>query len=819
VFRIDTRSGDTLNSYTVPTNSGTYTYDYDVSWSEVGNPANNGTLTNQTGNATINFPSSGQYDLSISGLFPAIYVNNSGGDLKLIGIIQWGTNQWQSMQNAFYGCSNLSIYSATDSPDLSNVTNMNSMFRDATSFNGDISDWNVSNVTNMGFMFYQATSFNQPLSSWDVSSVTDMGLMFSFITSFNQPLSGWNVSNVTTMTGMFAGTSSFNQDIGGWNVSSVTRMDYMFRYASSFNQDLSSWNVSNVTNMIFMFDQATSFNGDITTWDVSSVTSMNYMFSFASSFNQDLSDWCVSLISSEPSSFDTGASAWVLPKPVWGTCPKPFIIRINTTLGNGLDSYIIPTNSSAYTYNYKVSWEEVGNPSNNGLLTGQTGNTTINFSSSGQYDISISKLFPAFYANNSGDDLKLIGIIQWGTSQWQSMENTFHGCSNLSLYSATDTPDLSGVTGMENMFRQATSFNGDISDWDVSSITGMTDMFRDATSFNQNLSDWCVSLIPSEPTNFDTGASSWILPKPVWGTCPKPFIIRINTTLGNGLDSYVVPTNSGTYTYDYKVYWQELGNPNNNGKLTGQTGNATINFPSSGQYDISISGLFPAFYANNSGDKDKLIGIIQWGTIQWQSMENTFHGCSRLTSYSTTDTPILSGVTSMENMFREAKLFNVDISDWDVSNVENMNSMFYNADLFNKDISSWDVSNVTSMVGMFQNTNLFNQPLSGWNVSNVTNMASMFRNTTQFNGDISGWNVSGVTNMFSMFRSASSFNSDISSWNVSNVTDMGLMFFSSTSFNQDLSGWCVSLIPTEPTFFDFDATSWVLPRPVWGTCP
>jgi len=70
------------------------------------------------------------------------------------------------------------------------------------------------------------------------------------------------------------------------------------------------------------------------------------------------------------------------------------------------------------------------------------------------------------------------------------------------------------------MFYQATSFNQDIGAWNVSGVQNMDSMFRDAQAFNQDLSGWCVSLIPSTPTDFDTGASVWILPKPVWGTCP-----------------------------------------------------------------------------------------------------------------------------------------------------------------------------------------------------------------------------------------------------------------------------------------------------------
>jgi len=47
-----------------------------------------------------------------------------------------------------------------------------------------------------------------------------------------------------------------------------------------------------------------------------------------------------------------------------------------------------------------------------------------------------------------------------------------------------------------------------------------TDQGR-ATAFNQDVSGWCVSLITSEPTDFDTGATSWVLDRPVWGMwCP-----------------------------------------------------------------------------------------------------------------------------------------------------------------------------------------------------------------------------------------------------------------------------------------------------------
>ena len=81
--------------------------------------------------------------------------------------------------------------------------------------------------------------------------------------------------------------------------------------------------------------------------------------------------------------------------------------------------------------------------------------------------------------------------------------------------------DVSGVTDMGYMFHDARAFNQDISSWDVSSVWDMTYMFFNASSFNRDLSGWCLSLITNAPSNFDTGASSWALDRPVWGTCPS----------------------------------------------------------------------------------------------------------------------------------------------------------------------------------------------------------------------------------------------------------------------------------------------------------
>jgi len=272
---------------TIPTNGGGY--NYMVDWGD-------GTFTaGETGDATHNYTTPGVYTVSISGDFPRIYFVNSADRDKILTIEQWGNIVWTSMENAFTGCTNINIVNPTiDTPDLSNVTNLEWMFSDASSFNGDISGWNTSNITTMSTMFSGAMSFNQDISSWNVSNVTDMSYMFLNADIFNQDISGWNVSNVIDMQFMLAGSHLFNQDIGSWDVSSVTNMQGLFLQANVFNQNINSWNVANVTNMDNMFSSATSFNQDISAWNVSSVTDMTAMFAGASSFNQNIGGWNVS---------------------------------------------------------------------------------------------------------------------------------------------------------------------------------------------------------------------------------------------------------------------------------------------------------------------------------------------------------------------------------------------------------------------------------------------------------------------------------------------------------------------------------------------
>jgi surface protein len=170
-WKTDNLGVSASNEVTIPTTGSGYSYNVD--WE------NDGVFDDMavTGNITHSYPAPGTYTIAISGNFPRIYFNNTGDKQKILSVDQWGSTQWNSMLNAFYGCSNL-IVNALDTPNLSLVTNMSGMFRSAFSFNQDIGSWNTSTVTNMSSMFLSALLFNQDISTWNTSNVTTMSSMF-----------------------------------------------------------------------------------------------------------------------------------------------------------------------------------------------------------------------------------------------------------------------------------------------------------------------------------------------------------------------------------------------------------------------------------------------------------------------------------------------------------------------------------------------------------------------------------------------------------------------------------------------------------------
>lgn len=218
-----------------------------------------------------------------------------------------------------------------------------------------------------------------------------------------------------------------------------------------------------------------------------------------------------------------------------------------------------PTSSAQQIYfpgigtNYTISWEEIGaEATHNGTITGVTstkGNPVlINFNApqaSGTYRVKVLPTgFTAiqFTDHNSGtphgDVQKIMDIAQWGDVTWKNMQAAFKGCSNMNM-TATDAPNLSGVTDMRQMFSGASSFNGAVNHWNVNTITNMASMFNYATNFNQPLNNWNVSNVQTMYLMF-SNAKAFNQPLNNWNVGK---VTNMNNMF-NGTDNFNQPLNS-----------------------------------------------------------------------------------------------------------------------------------------------------------------------------------------------------------------------------------------------------------------------------------
>ncbi|WP_304015580.1 BspA family leucine-rich repeat surface protein [Nonlabens dokdonensis] len=167
----------------------------------------------------------------------------------------------------------------------------------------------------------------------------------------------------------------------------------------------------------------------------------------------------------------------------------------------------VATAQTADDFVFEVDLSSSGNSTYNFYIT-HVGNVSINwgdgqtsffpnsqnrlvshtYNINGNYTIYLNGQIDSFSFNRN----EPLEVVQWGFSQFQTMEGAFEGCQNL-VINSVDHPNLSQVTSMSNMFNGAKNFNSDISAWDVSNVTDMSGTFRLNWTFNINISNWDVS--------------------------------------------------------------------------------------------------------------------------------------------------------------------------------------------------------------------------------------------------------------------------------------------------------------------------------------
>ncbi|WP_161436375.1 BspA family leucine-rich repeat surface protein [Poritiphilus flavus] len=674
--------------------------------------------------------------MNMSGMFREASVFN-----KDIG--SWNTSSVTNMEQMFFNAT--AFDGAVSSWNVAAVTSMGGMFKGATSFNQNIGSWNTASVTNMGGMFDSATAFNADIGSWDTNQVNNMNAMFSGASSFNQNISSWNTAKATNMSGMFDGATVFNADIGPWNVGSVTNMSGMFDSATAFNQNISTWNTAKVTNMSGMFDSATAFDVDIGSWNVSSVTNMSSMFDSASNFNQDIGSWDTGSVINMQSMF-SGASAFDQDLGDWNLG----LLSNGTAMLNG---------SGLSTDNWDatlIGWH--GQGFSNTVTVGASG---LTYCAAGAERAAMTTF--TFSGDTLPDTLP--------TADCKATTSIALDSNGTVTLPATLVNDDSFACGLSSLTVSPDSFDTDDLGPNTVTLT-ITD--------GNNKTSTCQSTV-----TVVSSASSINAFVTTWNTT--------NTGTSNG-NSIRIPA-TGTYDVD-------LGNDGTY-ELLDQSGTTTIDVTTysytAGEIQVAIRnatsgvGTLEKIYFNNTGDKNKILSIDQWGSgISWSTMDSAFRGCSNL-DVKATDAPNLGNLTSLRLMFAGATSFNADIGSWNTSKVTNMAGIFYGASAFNQDIGSWNTANVSSMEGVFLGATAFDQDISSWNTAKVSTMLTMFKNATSFNQDIGAWNTGSVLIMGDMFFNATAFDQDLGDWDLGKLLSGGGMLngsgLSTDNWDATLVGW------------------------------
>ncbi len=613
---------------------------------------------------------------------------SEGSAEALLRIEKFGTFKWGTMLEAFAGCKNLQFAEGIDTPDLSQVTNMEYIFSGCTSFNQSLANWNVSKVRYMAHMFDGCTSFNQPLNNWDVRNV-------------------WN------MEGMFNGCTSFNQDLGMWKLERCSGLGLVDcgMSAENFSKSFVGWAA-----------QAKIKQGLVLTLDK---LRCNASGEAALKQLKEKKQWKVLL------PFITrwkGEAGKELKIPIFGNNYKLVIKKASDkTVIKTVASITVTANDN---YFYKFT------PTEDGELLVEAGPEGVSYIE--------------FVDNDTkrGSAEKLLKVEAFGTVNWKYMDGAFKYCTNMQFAKGIDTPDLSQVTDMSYMFYGCTSFNQPLNNWNVSNVQNMSDMFSGCSAFNQDLGMWklekCERLgfdyCGMSAENFSKSFVGWaaqtnikkgvvlsleklkcnasgeaalkqLKEKKQWKVL-LPFITRWKGEAGKELKIPIMNENGIANKLVIKRATDEkiLKTEYSSNRGYAYTYTPTEDGEFLVETYLAAGGYIQMYY----GSTEALLRVEKFGTFEWGSMNSAFSGCKKLQFAADIDSPDLSQCPDMRYMFSNCTSFNLPLNNWDVSNVKNMEGLFNHCTAFNQPLNNWNVSNVQNMSDMFSGCSAFNQDLGMW---------------------------------------------------------------------------------------------------------
>lgn len=516
---------------------------------------------------------------------------------------------------------------ASDAPDLSIVASMSEMFRRATNFSGDLSNWDVSNVPWMVATFQETDAFNSDISNWNLESCNSIRFMFDQATSFNQDISNWDVSLMTELQNTFNGAIAFDQDLGDWDIDSIQNLNAFFNNSgmsrSNYDKTLIGW----------------SEQEDLVRGVTLGATGLEYC----------------NAINARDSVLIATAN-WNITGDLENCIGAAFRLAIIITDDDRTFS-ISPR--PGYNYAYDVDWDDDGVFDD----LNKSGFVNHEYTTNGLKIVNIRGEFPRF---STTTNQIIFDVAQWGEIEWASMANMFNS-SGLVQISTGDAPDLSKVTSLASMFN-ATDFNSNINHWDVSTITDMSSMFRLNDFFNQSLDSWDVSNVEDFSSMF-SGASSFNQPLDNWLMSSATDLAGMfaGTPFNHPLNDWDVSkvTDMSSMFSGSTKFNQPLENWNTSNVTTMSSmfsGSLLFNQPLE-EWDVTKVESMSSMFKDSEKFNQPLNG---WELDSLNRILDIFNGS--LAFNQPLDNWHVSKVGSFTRAFKNAVAFDQSLGSWDLSN-------------------------------------------------------------------------------------------------------------------------------------------------------
>ena len=355
-----------------------------------------------------------------------------------------------------------------------------------------------STVTDMSYMFYNASSFNQDISSWNVSNVTNMGNMFDFsalsTTNYNTTLNGW--SNLNVQPNLTIGCRGLVYSPNG-----LTGHDTL----------------SNTYGWVFVGDAFVSTNTiySYISFTLTVVIQNGYNPYYSGSYILSSND--LSPSSSNFYNDGNGTKIVVYPNVIFTSSGSNKLVNYtNNDLVNVNYSFNVlddPATFLTLVYNIQESNFTLCLPILGGTIssinwgdsTTTTGTGDYNtdkthtFTNAGTYLVSIlgTGITNISYSSNDSPPATganyLTACNSFGEIGLTNLSNAFANCGSL-VTVPSSLPINSTVTDMSYMFSGATSFDQNLGNWNVSNVYSFYDVFNNAalsiTNYNSTLNGW-----------------------------------------------------------------------------------------------------------------------------------------------------------------------------------------------------------------------------------------------------------------------------------------------------------------------------------------